>query len=153
MKKRLVAVDLFSGCGGLSLGLTKAGFHVAAAVENNPQAAKVYRRNHPQSSLLEQDIGNVTAARLRSATGKKKITLLAGCAPCQGFCALTRKPRNQDARNLLLLDMLRLVRAVRPKAVLMENVPGILTRGRHVFKIFLSGLRKDGYHCTYKVVQ
>src|SRR5262245_3221516 len=95
----LVAIDLFAGCGGLSLGLAKAGFDVRAAVEIDAAAAKSYRKNHPQTRLIERDICKVSVSELKELCGRESIALLAGCAPCQGFCSLTAKNKRRDARN------------------------------------------------------
>ena len=84
------AIDLFSGCGGLSQGLTDAGYRVLAAVELDQKACETYRANHPNVELVVGDIRKVSAAKLMRCSGLKKgeLDLLAGCPPCQGFSTL-----------------------------------------------------------------
>ena len=144
-------IDLFSGCGGLSLGLRKAGFDVVAAVESDALVSETYKHNHRKTRLVVQDIEDVKASDLVGE--RERITLLAGCAPCQGFCSLTRKSNEEDPRNMLLLEMARLVEETWPLAVFMENVPGLVSRGEHIFNRFVNRLHRMGYQCQYEMVQ
>lgn len=125
------AIDLFAGAGGMTQGLKDAGFRVIGAIEIDSLACSTYRQNHPDVHLWEMDIRRLTARRV---TGKLRIKkgelgLLAGCPPCQGFSSintLNGKWEVDDPRNDLVLEYGRLVRELRPRAVLMENVPGLL---------------------------
>ena len=149
-----LAIDLFSGCGGLTLGLKQAGFRVVGAVEIDPLAVKTYKTNHKHVSVWEQDISKLSVSRLMGklnlASGQ--LDLLAGCPPCQGFSALRTRNganRNRDYRNNLIREMLRFVRVLRPKAVMMENVPGLKS---HIqFREFCRDLRRLGYKVDWDI--
>lgn len=152
-KSKLNAVDLFAGSGGLSLGLARAGFRVRVAVEIDGDSVRTYRANHRGTRVIEKDIRKITGGQILKRARAKNVDLLAGCAPCQGFCSLTRKNRRRDPRNDLLLEMGRLAASLRPKAILMENVPGLANVGKRVFNRFLSKLGRLGYECDWRVVQ
>jgi DNA (cytosine-5)-methyltransferase 1 len=149
------AIDLFSGCGGLTLGLKQAGFRVIGAVENNELAVKTYKMNHKRVSVWAKDIRKVSVASVRSKLGLKlgALDLLAGCPPCQGFSTITTlngNKRMRDARNDLVFEFMRFVRGLKPKAVMLENVPGLEKNRR--FKQMLKELRRLGYRCNSGVL-
>ena len=84
------ALDLFSGCGGLTVGLKRAGFRVLGAVDVDPLSIKTYKANHKDVTVWETDIRELEPAEIAAALGlrKRRLDLLAGCPPCQGFSTM-----------------------------------------------------------------
>jgi DNA (cytosine-5)-methyltransferase 1 len=153
--RRLTAVDLFSGCGGLTLGLKRGGFRVLAAVEIEPNAAATYEKNHPEVVLCQEDIRNIPAKSLLDAFGLKpgELDLLAGCPPCQGFSAmktLNGAVVQDEPGNELIFEYLRFVRVCRPKALMLENVPALFRDAR--FEKFRGALESLGYEVNADVL-
>ena len=149
----LNSIDVFSGGGGLTVGMKRAGFRVKAAVEIESNAYDTYRVNHPEVQILNQDLTTVSGSDLMNLIGLKQIDLLAGCPPCQGFTSLTAKYRRQDARNVLVLEMSRLAKEIRPRAIMMENVPGLTTKGEDLCNELKKRLKNLGYICTTGILQ
>ncbi|MDO9530252.1 MAG: DNA cytosine methyltransferase, partial [Syntrophales bacterium] len=153
--EKKTAIDLFSGCGGMSYGLRRASFNVVAALEINTVATASYKLNHPKTKLKVTDIRKVDGREWMEELDLSpgELDLLAGCPPCQGFSTLrTRNGAcvNKDRRNRLVIEMARFVRTFMPKAIMMENVPGLADKS--VFKEFLRSIRKDGYIPTWSVL-
>jgi DNA (cytosine-5)-methyltransferase 1 len=120
-------IDLFSGVGGLSLGASRAGFELAAAVELDPHAFSSHAKNFPNAAHLQSNIATLSGAELLAQAGLKKgeLTGLIGGPPCQGFSTMG-KGLVDDPRNDLLSHFCRLVAETQPDFFLAENVPGIL---------------------------
>ncbi|WP_293369898.1 DNA (cytosine-5-)-methyltransferase [Nevskia sp.] len=116
------AVSLFSGCGGLSLGFSAAGFAIKAHLEIDAALRGMYRANFPASREIGGDIAALRSSALAAVSKQLgRVDVLIGGPPCQGF-SLSGKRAVDDPRNLLFLDYLRVVDAVRPAAVVIENV-------------------------------
>jgi DNA (cytosine-5)-methyltransferase 1 len=151
---RPVAIDLFAGCGAASLGLRRAGYVVSAAVEIDPRRARTYQANHPKTKVFVGDIREVEVSAIRRAVGHTStIALVAGCPPCQGFSRIRRRNASvaaADARNDLVLEFGRFVRALQPHAFMMENVPGLEQDPRYTQ--FLRSLRGAGYSIDWRIL-
>lgn len=117
------AVDLFSGVGGMSLGVSRAGFRLACSVELDAIAGATHKVNFPAARHMQLDVAEITGAALwPHAT---KLDVLVGGPPCQGFSTMGHG-RPDDPRNDLFGHFFRLVAEVKPRAFLAENVPGLL---------------------------
>lgn len=116
-------VDLFSGCGGFSLGAHQAGFRVVAAFDNDPILASSYPYNFPDTRMMLEDMANLDGDAVRAAAGGRVDGIFGG-PPCQGFSDIGRR-HSEDPRRQLLGHFFRIVREVRPSFFVMENVRGL----------------------------
>ena len=126
----LKSIDLFAGAGGLSHGLISEGFDVVAAVEIDPTSVKSYSLNHEKTNIIIDDIRKVSGPSILKQVGISagELDLLTGCPPCQAFSSLRTRKRKQNrdySSKSLIIEMLRLIRSIRPKAIILENVPGL----------------------------
>lgn len=146
---RPLGIDLFAGAGGLSLGFEQAGFDVAAAVDIDPVHCAVHRFNFPRTAVLAKSAAELTGARIReeAGIGDREIACVFGGAPCQGFSLIGQRALD-DPRNRLVLDFVRLVAELNPRAFVFENVRG-LTAGQH--KRFLGELIEALNRAGYEV--
>lgn len=141
--KPIVAIDLFCGAGGLSLGLQQAGIQVAAGFDLDPACAYPYEENLG-AEFIQKDVGEVEPKELERLWGTDSYRLLAGCAPCQPFSSHRRgaDTRHEDNWNLLS-HFARLVEGTLPDFVTMENVTRL--KRMQVFTDFVKKLRDLGY--------
>ena len=149
-KARFSAIDLFCGCGGLSLGLRRAGFKVVAGLDNDALSINTFRMNYPRTRLFHDDVSSVNPLVLMNNLGMQpgSLDLLAGCPPCQGFSALRtlNGARNIcDPMNDLVFELVRFARVFRPKTLMMENVPALMNDDR--LSRVLTLLNDIGYDC------
>jgi len=149
-----MAVDLYSGAGGSSLGLMLAGFRIAGALDCDPAACRTYARNtgvRPLCARLEEIEPGTFLKHFGLDRGD--IDVLVGCPPCQGFSQANRRAGTEDdPRNRQVILFAGWVREVMPRAVVFENVPGILRHGRRHFRALLAILRGGGYRVAYRVL-
>lgn len=151
-----IAIDLFSGCGGLTLGLKKAGFRVVGAVDNHALSVETYKANHPEVQVWERDIRGLPVSNLRRELGLRKgqLDLLAGCPPCQAFSTLRTwngGKRVYDKRTKdLVLEFVRFAKKLRPKVIMLENVPGLARNDR--MRVLQKKLGHLGYWSEYRIL-
>ena len=169
MKKKLTYIDLFAGCGGLSLGLHNAGWKGVFAIEKNKHAFEtlehnlILNKNHfswpkwlPQS---EHDINEVISnysENLKNLQGE--VSMIVGGPPCQGFSIAGRR-NEKDERNELIHSYINFVNLVKPKLIFFENVKGFTMefknnkeKGIKYSQVVTEELEKSGYNVFGKLI-
>lgn len=152
-----VAVDLFSGAGGLAEGLLTAGVNVAASVELHPQPGLTHAFNHPSTSVLVGDIRMLDLAvldeALESRVAGKSVDIVVGGPPCQGFSSAGKKVES-DPRNSLFRHYIRVVEHLRPRMFMMENVPGFKSMySGAIYREAVATMNALGYETVDTVAQ
>ncbi len=130
LKKKFTYIDLFCGSGGFSLGFDQAGFENIFSVEYDHEISETYRYNFPDHRLIECDITKLGNDTIKKVIGKKSVDVVIGGPPCQGFSMAGNIGRKfaDDPRNHLFKEFVRIVKVVRPKCFVMENVARLYTR-------------------------
>lgn len=155
LKSNYSVVDLFAGAGGLSCGLHMAGFTSVLANELVPCYAKTYQANHPQAMMIAGDIRGVPEDEIKALLGVEEgeIDLVAGGPPCQGFSVNAPIRSLDDERNHLFKEFIRVVSCLKPKAILIENVPGIISMGKGtVVEQIYKELEALGYSIDHRIL-
>ena len=147
-------LDLFSGCGGISLGFKLAGFNISGGIDIDPDSIKTFQKNFPKSKAVCESLLEYSDEKIIEDFRDKEIDVVVGGPPCQGFSSANRwNKENEDPRNKLFFEYLRFVELLKPKAVVIENVRGILTRDKGFAKNRIEKLLKDlGYTVDCKVL-
>jgi DNA (cytosine-5)-methyltransferase 1 len=160
-------VDLFSGCGGLSIGLAEAAralnrsFEPSLAVDVDVVAAQTYTANFPSASTLCRDVDDVLPGRIGSRLtsaermlGKRHadVDVLVGGPPCQGHSDFNNRTRHTDDKNELYRTMVRAAEVLSPQHILIENVPGAVNDKRAVVQRTADALDELGYHVSIGVI-
>jgi len=144
---RPIAVDLFAGAGGLSLGFEQAGFDVVAAIEIDPIHAATHEYNFPNSAVIPSSISDLDAEaiRERSKIGAREIDIVVGGPPCQGFSLIGQRVLD-DPRNSLVREFVRIVKELSPRYFLFENVKGLTVGGhRQILDELVAEFESLGY--------
>ena len=141
----LRVVSLFTGCGGLDLGFEAAGCETVAAVDNDFEACKTLRFNRPEWNVFEGDIRDYNPSM-------RDVDIVIGGPPCQGFSS-AGKGDPKDPRNFLWKEYMRVVERLKPRAMVLENVPALTHKknGDHLTGI-MAELERHGYHFVYGVL-
>lgn len=156
----LNAIDLFSGAGGLHIGFERAGYDIKLCIDNNDLVEKTHRRNFPNIPMINRDINCVPSEEIKTYLKGESVDIVIGGPPCQGFSTIGKrvssdpeKRTKKDPRNELVLTYAKLIRELRPKFIVMENVKGILTlQNGDYLKNVLRQLRDAGYNVDYKLI-
>lgn len=152
LNDRPIAIDLFCGAGGMSLGFEQAGFDIVAAVEFDPIHAATHEFNFPECKTICSDIRNIKGDEIRSLSNieQSDIDLVFGGAPCQGFSMIGKRALD-DPRNSLVKHFMRIVLELKPKYFVFENVPG-LTTGKHkqILLELMDSFSEKGYKVKKK---
>lgn len=151
-KQRPIVIDFFCGAGGMSLGFEQAGFDVALGVDIDGYHVATHERNFPYGKALCASILNLDGKQIRKMIDTdREIDLVVGGPPCQGFSHMGLRDL-KDPRNSLIDHYIRLVLELRPKAFVMENVPGMLSgETRAILEAVVRVARKNGYNTTSPV--
>ncbi len=150
--RKLKAIALFAGGGGLHIGMEKAGFKVILASDIEPTSEKTHKANWPDLPFLCKDISKVTADEILKLTKGKKPEIIFGGPPCQGFSTLGAK-MSADPRNELFDHYARIVDELNPKYFLFENVKALTTMYSGQFKDkIITRFTKLGYTCFEKIL-
>jgi DNA (cytosine-5)-methyltransferase 1 len=155
MTRELTAIDLFAGAGGLSEGLRESGFATLYANEVMPTYARTFAANHREALVDDRDIRQVNARDVRQRLGLAEgdLDLIAGGPPCQGFSINAPKRSLEDRRNHLFREYLRFVDEFAPRAVLIENVPGLVSFANGgTLDAIITSLRVLGYSSDVQIL-
>lgn len=154
-KENMTVIDLFSGAGGLSLGFSNKGFCNIFSVDIEPDSCRTYRKNFPTHTLIQKDIATLEKEDILSLTEGKKVDVIVGGPPCQGFSMAGNVGRKfiDDPRNHLFKEFARVISILRPKIFLMENVARLYTHNNGKTKEeILKTFNSLGYHTECKVL-
>lgn len=143
--KPLTAVDLYSGIGGFSLGARAAGVNVIRAFDHDEKHVDIYNKNFGAGKCLVRDLGAISPDDFLKSVGQKKVDIVYGGPPCQGF-SQAGKRKLDDVRNNHLIKFTELASLLSPKIIIAENVMGLLTEkfSNHVEEFFAK-LKSNGY--------
>jgi len=142
----LTALEVCAGAGGQAIGIERSGFRHAALVERDPGACKTLRANFPGANVIEQDL------RIFDATPFHGVDLLCGGVPCQPFSQAGKMRGSGDDRDLFMAAI-RIIEQTRPRAILLENVKGVLYERFDAYRLdILAQLKRFGYDAQWQTL-
>lgn len=146
-------IDLFSGCGGLSFGFEQAGFECVLGVDIDKPALNTFSHNHPNAKALQLDLSeDESIATILREVGNNNIDVIVAGPPCQGF-SLTGPRKETDIRNKLFYSVFKLAKQIKPKYIVIENVPGIATLyGGKARQAILDEFKKLNYSASERLL-
>lgn len=152
-RRTLKVIDLFSGCGGFSFGFESAGYHIVLGVDNDKVALDTFKLNHQNSETILADLHNEKAIDdIVKSIGNNRIDVIIAGPPCQGF-SLTGSRAENDERNKLFYSVFKLAKIIQPKAIIIENVPGLATLYNGAAKEeIIKQFNILNYRCNYKIL-
>lgn len=146
-------VELFAGAGGLALGLEKAGFNTVGLVEIDKYCCKTLKTNRPKWNIINDDIVHVAEKGIRKYIGYEEIDLLSGGYPCQAFSYAGKKLGLDDVRGTLFYYYAEILRQLKPKMFLAENVKGLVSHdGGKTLSTMINVFKQIGYKVKYEVL-
>jgi len=144
-------IDLFAGAGGMALGFELAGFKSVAALDNDETCAQCLKQNFPQTEVILTDIKRISGKDILSSINARNVDVICGGPPCQGFSLIGLRDE-KDPRSNLVFDFERIVREIRPKAFVMENVPGMLSaHGQRFLSTLVKRFNQAGYNISLPI--
>jgi len=152
----MTAIDLFCGAGGLSEGFRQAGFHVLAGQDHDEASGATFAATHHEAKFIGGPIQKVRPQDLLKAAGAKagEIDVIVGGPPCQGYSVYNHQRGSSDPRAGLFRGYLRIVEGIRPRWLVMENVPGITSiAGGKIVREISQAMGEMGYHVEMRVLK
>jgi DNA (cytosine-5)-methyltransferase 1 len=158
LEPEVLVYDFFSGCGGTSAGLRRAGMTPVLAIDFDREAAQTYQLNFPRATFICEDVRALLTSDLERFFDRPRRTptLLSACAPCQPFSRQNRQKRESDRRATLLSEIHRFVRRFRPELLVIENVPGLgasNSNGESPFSDLVEFIEALGYFHQSKILR
>lgn len=151
-KQKPTVIDLFCGCGGLSLGFEQAGYNILIGIDVWKDALETYRYNHINSKTICSDLSTLSPSVVENEIRTNSVDVIIGGPPCQGF-SIAGKRIVDDERNKLYKSFVKMVKHFSPKAFVLENVPNILTMGNGSIKqAIIADFEELGYTVFTKVL-
>ena len=155
MKNKLRYIDLFSGAGGFSLGFDNKGFQNVFSIDIEPNFCKTYKYNFSNHQLIEKDICELSDSEIEYLKNSQNVDVVIGGPPCQGFSIAGNIGRKfiDDPRNRLFKEFVRVVKVIKPKFFVMENVARLYTHNKgETRKEIIKDFERLGYKVDCKIL-